>query len=480
MPSLAPQAQREASVLGAIEECDGTLPTFIQKLIDHAPDSFADRRCGFIAAEIRSMLRAAEPVGTIALKRRVKSGGPDGTALVLSAMNAEALTPALAELEADSLWEAYQARVIAQTGDDMKHALDAKSDPGQVVEHAITALQSIAESSKAQPNAWRQRRYNPEKAVQEPRPVFKLAGVTVGTPGNIGVIMAPIKAGKTAVGEAMMASVIVAEIPGDSERDTFSFTSSNPDGRAVVHIDTEQTEGDHAKVLRRVQKRAQVDELPPWFYSYWLKGLTAQECLQSLQAITTNAAKECGGVHSIIIDGVADLVVNVNDPEECNPFVSGLEAMAVDYDCHIVAVIHFNPGSDKSRGHLGSQLERKAESNLTLKKTNETTVIFSAKQRGAPIPEDKGPCFTFCSVAGMHVSCESLSKHKKREEYEAASLQAKTAFNGSPALRYVELKNATVKHLGVSESTAERRIKLWRQLGIVQDAAGNLLELSHL
>jgi hypothetical protein len=34
----------------------------------------------------------------------------------------------------------------------------------------------------------------------------------------------------------------------------------------------------------------------------------------------------------------------------------------------IVGVIHFNPGGEKTRGHLGSQLERKAETNLRLDK----------------------------------------------------------------------------------------------------------------
>jgi len=38
------------------------------------------------------------------------------------------------------------------------------------------------------------------------------------------------------------------------------------------------------------------------------------------------------------------------------------------YDCHIVTVIHSNNGSDKPTGHLGSFLEKKAETQIQLQR----------------------------------------------------------------------------------------------------------------
>ncbi len=104
------------------------------------------------------------------------------------------------------------------------------------------------------------------------------------------------------------------------------------------------------------------------------------------------SAHDFNGLFAVIVDGVADLVLDVNDAKECNALVAKLHALAIKYDCpdRIICVIHENPNADtgKMRGHLGSQLERKAESNLRLRKKEDVTVVFSDRQRRrAPILE---------------------------------------------------------------------------------------------
>jgi hypothetical protein len=108
------------------------------------------------------------------------------------------------------------------------------------------------------------------------------------------------------------------------------------------------------------------------------------------------------------LDGGADFVADVNDAAESNAFVATRHDLAIKHDCPIVGVVHFNPGSEKSRGHLGSQLERKAETNLALEKdADESTVIYSTKNCRAGIPKGIGPRFRFDPAAGMHVSVAS-------------------------------------------------------------------------
>ena len=43
--------------------------------------------------------------------------------------------------------------------------------------------------------------------------------------------------------------------------------------------------------------------------------------------------------------------------------------------CHIITVIHSNWGSDKPTGHLGSFAEKKAETQISLERDEETNVI---------------------------------------------------------------------------------------------------------
>jgi hypothetical protein len=70
----------------------------------------------------------------------------------------------------------------------------------------------------------------------------------------------------------------------------------------------------------------------------------------------------------IVIDGIADLVSDANNLEESNLIVQKVMAWSTVYNCHIVTVIHSNFGSDKPTGHLGSFLEKKAETQIQLEK----------------------------------------------------------------------------------------------------------------
>jgi hypothetical protein len=77
--------------------------------------------------------------------------------------------------------------------------------------------------------------YSAQIKPVEPMPRFYLAGVQVSTAGNLTTISASAKAGKSAAVGAMIGSTYAA-----SDADCLGFTSENPNGFAVVHLDTEQ------------------------------------------------------------------------------------------------------------------------------------------------------------------------------------------------------------------------------------------------
>tara|TARA_R100001377_G_C3155459_1_gene97833 strand:- start:334 stop:801 length:468 start_codon:yes stop_codon:yes gene_type:complete len=68
----------------------------------------------------------------------------------------------------------------------------------------------------------------------------------------------------------------------------------------------------------------------------------------------------------VIIDGIADLVSDVNNIEESNACIQKVMEWSANYNCHIICVIHSNFGSDKPTGHLGSFLEKKTECQIQL------------------------------------------------------------------------------------------------------------------
>jgi hypothetical protein len=232
-------------------------------------------------------------------------------------------------------------------------------------------------------------------------PIFKLKDITIATPSNISTITAHVKSGKSAGIESMAAATFAAE-----DCDTLGFESANLDGKALLHFDSEQSPEDHWHHVDRIIRRAHATKKPDWLRSWCLTGLTFKQCQECVWEAMRIAREEYPGILAVLIDGYCDLVSDVNDSPECNDMVARLHGLAIQYACHINGVIHLNPGTEKSRGHLGSQLERKAETNLQMEKDkdDESSLIFSTKNRRAGIPRNLGIAFKWDDEEKMHLS----------------------------------------------------------------------------
>ncbi len=161
-------------------------------------------------------------------------------------------------------------------------------------------------------------------------------------------------------------------------------------------------------------------------------------------------------------------------------------ALAIKFDCTLVSAIHLNPGSDfKTRGHLGSQLERKAETNFKVEKDDEVCTLWAEKTRHAPILKKTGPRFAWDNEAGMHVSIESQQDAKADLEFDELSAVFKAAFGSHPAMSHSDLTDAVItalkttdkKRVSVVPRTAERKIARAVTLGIIKKTFGGLYEL---
>ena len=314
-------------------------------------------------------------------------------------------------------------------------------------------------------NAIEARRFNHTKKPDKPEPRFLIQGKGVATPGNICNIIAQAKCGKSALIGAWLAAAIVAE--SGEEADTLGVSSVPTNGRILLHIDTEQSLYDADAHIHRALKRSSAETTPTWLWSYHLAGFSPDQIRAALGVLLPKA-EAAGGVFAVIVDGVADLVDDVNNPDACNPFVAEVQGMAIRYDCPIVTVIHENPTQDsgKARGHLGSQLIRKAESNLRLKKTDGVTVVFAEElQRGAPILQKDGPAFHWDEAKQMHVSTRRVDPQAE----ELRSL-ANEVFNGNAMLRHGEVVNSICTAGGYAEKTGQKKFTAIKKAGLIRDA----------
>jgi hypothetical protein len=313
----------------------------------------------------------------------------------------------------------------------------------------------------------------------KPAFILKLAGHGLTTAGNIAVLSAQAKAGKSASIGAMLA----AFFDDDGDADCLGFSAEPANGKAVLLFDTEQSLFDAWQLVHRSMSRAGRSTLPDNLRAYALLDLSASERLDLLHAELARASSECGGVHCALIDGVADLLENVNDIPAAIGLVQELRNFSVQYDCPIVCVLHENPAqpgfSGKTRGHLGSELERKADANLSIKKDSDNiSVIFSnGKCRHAEISEHFAPRFKFCEKSMMHVSCEAASVAKAEANLEEMREEAREIFDTPDAITGLSWRDLHKRIEGIHKikrSGARKRFGKLIKAGLIKKNAAGL------
>lgn len=293
-------------------------------------------------------------------------------------------------------------------------------------------------------------------------PVYWIKDVPICTPGNLVAITASPKLGKSALGAAMIASTMVE----GSGADTLHVKSANVSERAVIHFDTEQDVMRHDDLVRRIVRQANRNRPPSWFHSYHVKGVAPDVLKARLErALAVNSQKH-GGVHSVLLDGVADFVEDPNSPDECFPFITWLESMAVRYNSVVVCVLHLNPGSSfgsgvKSRGHLGSQLERKAETEVRLKKDSDGAVSYwTHLARGKPITQENALRFQWNDELGRHICVPGKKEARETKELqrlEKLYAEAQAILRTDEELSFTETVNRIASRHKISKKAAQQR-----------------------
>ena len=322
-----------------------------------------------------------------------------------------------------------------------------------------------------------ERKFNFHKPPPKPVACLTLDDKPISTAGNITNIQAGVKAGKTAVVGAVVGALLRGNRQGG---ECLGFNADNPNGLAVVHFDTEQSFYDADQVMRKAMIRAVVDEPPAWLFSYSLADVDTLERREAIRLAIAEAGESCGGVHAVILDGVADFCADPNDPAEAFALVAEIHRIAIKHDCPVVTVLHENPGSEtgKTRGHLGSQLERKAETNLRLFKDGDgITTIYTERARHCHIPKGEGVCFAWNHQAGMHTACGNAGEIEAAAKRDRMTAEAVKVMTQGP-LTYSELVDAITDTLDLKERAAKGRITSWKNEGVIRKSDTGKFHLS--
>jgi len=314
------------------------------------------------------------------------------------------------------LRDLYGKRAVAELAADMAR--------GMTPQEAVTLLEPLATPQGG--DKLKARRFDVSNPPAPAVPLLTIKGQGIVAPGNIAVMTGQAKTGKSAMLSAIMAGQL-------DHREHLGIEAAATGGRAVIHFDTEQSRHDHWQLINRAIRRAGAQDVPAWLRSYSVADLSTDERRALLSAEVAQASALHGGVALVLIDGVADLCHDPNDPAEAFGLVEELHRLAAKYECGVLCILHLNPGSQnsKSRGHLGSQLERKAESVLQLEKDDEAVTAWLSMARHGFLPKNQGQRFAWDEEVKMFMPVQGTRKEAKqsakaeveREELERLARQ---------------------------------------------------------
>ena len=306
--------------------------------------------------------------------------------------------------------------------------------------------------------------------------VVAVNGVPLGTQDNLFCITGGEGTGKSNYIAAILAGTLGAERL-DAEQTLGLEVTPNPKGLAVIHYDTEQSEAQLHKNLGKTLRRASLTSVPDFYHSLYLASLSRKDRLKLIRESMDLFHHKHGGIHLVVIDGIADLIRSANDETESIAIVDELYRLAGIYNTCIICVLHFVPNGIKLRGHIGSELQRKAAGILSIEKDEnpEYSVVKALKVRdGSPLDVPM-TLFGWDKALDMHVYRGEKSKEDK-DKRKSNELHAviRGAFRSATRLSYQQLCEILMRELDIKDRTAKKYIAYMKEQGIlIQDSQGN-------
>ncbi len=299
--------------------------------------------------------------------------------------------------------------------------------------------------------------------------IVSVNDVPLGTQGNLLCITGGEGTGKSNYVAALIAGAVKPENAEDIDTLGVSI-EGNPKGKAVLFYDTEQSEVQLYKNVSTLLRRCGRDTMPEWFKAYCLTGMSRKERLKSIVLSMDKFHYQYGGIHLVVIDGIADLIRCANDEAESIAVVEELYRLAGIYNTCIVTVLHFIPNGLKLRGHLGSELQRKAAAILSIEKDTKpaVSVVKALKVRdGSPLDVPLMQ-FAWDKEKAMHTYLgEKPKEEKDRRKEEELVAVARELFSRKRFIGYMELSEELQAAFEVKERTAKSYIRFMREKEII-------------
>lgn len=268
-------------------------------------------------------------------------------------------------------------------------------------------------------------------------PLFTLDGTSI-TPGNHSLFVGKKKSRKT-----LFIVWIISEY----------LKIKQENANKVLLFDTEQGKSHVWKLRKKIH---QITGL--WVPIFYLRG---QSPTERRDFVRHTCAAWVSPPVWIVIDGIRDLMSNINDPDESTDLIVWLEKLTLQYNLHVSNILHLNKTDNNARGHIGSELLNKAEVTIEMEldEKNGCTTVKCESSREKPFET-----FSFTHdadglplIVGTPIKGSILPQEERKKRLE-------DVFVDGP-MRYKEVIEEIMSHFSVGTNKSKSLLAEFMRFG---------------
>jgi hypothetical protein len=285
--------------------------------------------------------------------------------------------------------------------------------------HAI--LQRLLDKELALGNAATQR------VVFSP-PLINRVDVGIIGRGTVNVIQGPFGSHKSRLAE-LLAALMLTTTNDTTDPQFLDFKRAMLERFCVCYIDTERNQKEELPfAVQGIKLRAGygLEDKPEHFRFTSIKGEKREDRFKAIEAFVNDVRAKITLHLFCLIDVVTDAIGDFNDPKESMKLFDFLGNLCDNYDATFLLVIHQNPGTEKARGHTGTEAANKASTVLQIglekdANGNDTDLI---KLRYLKLRRGKKPeplYLQFCKESnGLQLAgADALASHSNQRRQKA-------------------------------------------------------------
>lgn len=222
--------------------------------------------------------------------------------------------------------------------------------------------------------------------IQDIEPILQIHNEPICGLGEIMLVTGKAKSRKSTFVTLCISNILAGE------KDEIIKGNLPSSQNNILYFDTEQSRKDCKKTLDKMGSVGSNLKL------YELRSIGYINKKQFIEDMLKNSP----ATGLMVIDGIRDLVTDINDIKQAQDLSEWLLRISASYNIAIVVVLHQNKGDNNARGHLGTELVNKANSVISVTKCDKDknnslvsseycrgkdfeTFYFSVDENGKPI-----------------------------------------------------------------------------------------------